>query len=140
MGNVSFCMKLRPILYPALDLSLTKSIKNCRNSPQAWIDIFILFNAQIENLYSTLTDKLQNDLPCPLGCFSSHQNSDLLETLPFTIKGKKRAYLEEPCSNIKRFSNTSPLFEVSKTCPTRDAVVNINSSRPLDSGVIRILS
>ena len=86
MGYVGLGVKFLLVIDTALDLAATDSFDDLVNASQKIIFFLFTFNAVIQHAFDAGNAIVQRTLGA-LGNLVAHQNADLVQLLPLTVKG-----------------------------------------------------
>ena len=124
MRDVGLGVELVLVVDPALDLPRAQCVENGWDAVEKGVGGLVGLDAAVEDLDRTRPHGVEERSARPVRRLVAHQDSDLVERLPFPVERQKGADLEVTCGDIERLRNPGPLLEIPKPGPARDAVVD----------------
>ena len=124
VGDVGLGVEFVLVVDTAFDLPGAERFEDRRDSVQEGVRLFVLLNAFVEPVERLRPDRFENGLPSPMGGLRPHQDSDLVELLPFAVEGEQGADLEVSGRDVERLRDAGPLLQVPEPGPAGDTVVD----------------
>jgi hypothetical protein len=105
------------------DLPGSETVDNGGDSPQKVVALFFRFDTVIKMLFG-LIERLKKSTLGAGRHLTPHQDSELVDFLPFVVECEEGADLEVSSCTVNRPRNLAPVMEVTHNLPINVAVID----------------
>jgi hypothetical protein len=110
-------------IYAAIDFAAPDRIDDGGHPSQKVIRFFFPFDTLVKRHLCSL-ECLSERFSSPQRYLITHEDVELIDFLPLTVKREQTTNLKVPCGDVDRMREVSPIVKITANLPVRIAVVD----------------